>query len=115
MKHYLVHILLLLALLGQLGHSFHVHHDKAGGQCPICIVDDISKVTIDHYVPPVFESSGYQISVQSRQIQLCRSAPRCRNRAPPKLFSWLLLKNLTNFKALLKLCPASTAGLMGAW
>jgi hypothetical protein len=87
MKRYLVSVLLLLALLGQLGHSFHVHHDKAGGQCPICIVDDAGKVTTDHYVPPVFESSGYHPSELLQQVQICRNIPQYRNRAPPVLSS----------------------------
>jgi len=50
MKLNLTHFLLVLALFGDLFHTFHHHeHNKkssvfSSNSCPICVVDDLSKV-----------------------------------------------------------------------
>ncbi len=84
MKRWLVHTLLLLALFGHLGHSFHNHHhSEAGESCPICVVDDLSKVTTEHYTFISSESVGYAVNAIYQQILTRRTTPFYRNRAPP--------------------------------
>jgi len=84
MKNWLVHTLLLFALLGHFAHSFHEHnHDIGAEQCSICAVDDLSKVITDlkNYTTNItFYPTVYQ---QKAESPLAIITPLYRTRAPP--------------------------------
>ncbi|MEA3372193.1 MAG: hypothetical protein U9Q62_00755 [Campylobacterota bacterium] len=84
MKRWLVHTLLLFALFGHLGHSFHDHHhDEAAQSCQVCVVDDLSKITTDHYTQPAFTHFSDTLEPLQSQCATQQSTPLYHSRAPP--------------------------------
>jgi hypothetical protein len=84
MKSWFTRTFLLLALIGHLGHSFHVHHhDDTVEPCPICIVDDLSKIILDHTIPSLSIQKVAVADILINKTFIQSVLIHYHNRAPP--------------------------------